>query len=90
MHFKENISACINEALAVLYPDAEVGELVIELPKDRSKGDYAFPCFQLAKSLRMAPVKIAEALHERLISCSLIGMKSISQSSARTWVSTAS
>ena len=32
------------------------------MPPDPSLGDYALPCFRLAKSLRMPPVKIAESL----------------------------
>ena len=31
----------------------------IEVPTDTTKGDYAFPCFKLAKSLRKAPPQIA-------------------------------
>ena len=32
------------------------------MPPDPALGDYAFPCFRLAKPLRSAPPKIAEAL----------------------------
>ena len=43
-------------------PDA--GELrgLLAVPPDPALGDYAFPCFRLAKALRMAPPKIAENL----------------------------
>lgn len=34
----------------------------IEIPPDRSMGDYAFPCFRLAKAMRKAPPAIAEEL----------------------------
>ena len=34
----------------------------LAVPPDPSLGDYAFPCFRLAKPLRMAPPKIAEVL----------------------------
>jgi len=34
----------------------------IEIPPQPALGDYAFPCFRLAKHLRRAPVKIAEEL----------------------------
>ena len=33
---------------------------MIEIPQDTSKGDYAFPCFRLAKVLRKAPPLIAK------------------------------
>lgn len=33
---------------------------MIEIPADESMGDYAFPCFRLAKTLRKAPQMIAE------------------------------
>ena len=35
---------------------------LLELPKDSSHGDLAFPCFALAKSLRKAPPQIANDL----------------------------
>lgn len=38
----------------------------IEIPKDASMGDYAFPCFSLAKSLRKAPPMIANEIKEKL------------------------
>ncbi len=31
----------------------------IEIPPDLEKGDYAFPCFAIAKQLRNAPAKIS-------------------------------
>jgi len=34
----------------------------IEIPPQPALGDYAFPCFRLAKHLRRAPAKIAEEL----------------------------
>ena len=46
-------------------PSSDLAAL-IEVPKDGSKGDFAFPCFTLAKSLRQAPPKIAAALAEPL------------------------
>lgn len=46
-------------------------ELLIEKPKNSDFGDYAFPCFQLAKSRRQAPPLIAKQLSE-VISSPLI------------------
>ncbi|AZR74187.1 arginine--tRNA ligase [Anoxybacter fermentans] len=41
-------------------------EEMIEVPPKPEMGDYAFPCFKLAKYLRKNPVKIAEELKEKL------------------------
>jgi arginyl-tRNA synthetase len=43
---------------------AETGKIAewLEIPPQASLGDYAFPCFQLAKSLRRAPQDIARQL----------------------------
>ena len=40
---------------------------MFECPPDPKLGDLAFPCFKLAKTLRMAPPKIAAALSDGLI-----------------------
>jgi arginyl-tRNA synthetase len=39
---------------------------LIEVPKDESHGDLAFPCFTLAKTLRKAPQVIAQELAEKV------------------------
>ena len=39
---------------------------MIEIPQDQSMGDYAFPCFRLAKTMRKAPNLIAAELAEKL------------------------
>ncbi len=38
----------------------------IEVPKDTKNGDFAFPCFNLAKTLRKAPPMIANEIKEKL------------------------
>ena len=38
----------------------------IEVPKDTQNGDYAFPCFKLAKSLTKAPPLIAKDISEKI------------------------
>ena len=38
----------------------------IEVPKDTKNGDYAFPCFKLAKTLKKAPPVIANELKEKM------------------------
>ena len=39
----------------------------IEIPPDSSMGDYAFPCFRLAKAMRKAPAVIAAELKDKLV-----------------------
>jgi len=39
----------------------------IEVPADETLGDYAFPCFKLAKTLRKAPPAIAAEIGGRLV-----------------------
>ena len=38
----------------------------IEVPKDIANGDYAFPCFRLAKALKKAPQVIASEIKEKI------------------------
>lgn len=38
----------------------------IEVPPQEDMGDYAVPCFRYAKTMRMAPQKIAESFSEKL------------------------
>lgn len=45
-------------------PEAEEIRGLLAVPPDPSLGDYALPVFRLAKALRMAPPKIAQAVAE--------------------------
>lgn len=38
------------------------GHITLEAPPDPNLGDFAFPCFQLAKTLKKSPVEIAKDL----------------------------
>ena len=68
MDTMSRIAALVSDCAASLWPDAQglpaAEELrgLLAVPPDPALGDYAFPCFRLAKPLRMAPPKIAEAL----------------------------
>ena len=66
LKIKKQIAEKIIEKVKQINPDAtfETSELagMLEYPPDANMGDLAFPCFKLSKTLRMAPVKIAEAL----------------------------
>ena len=57
VNFKEEIAKLISEHIEGLTA-AEIAEMV-EVPQDEKMGDYAFPCFRLAKTLRKAPPLIA-------------------------------
>lgn len=46
--------------------DKEEIERLIEVPPNYDMGDYAFPCFQLAKQFRKAPNMISEELVEKI------------------------
>ncbi len=46
--------------------DREEIEKLIEIPPSYDMGDYAFPCFRLAKSFRKAPNIIAQELAEKI------------------------
>ena len=39
---------------------------LIEIPKDSSLGDYAFPCFVLAKKFKKSPAEIAKEISKKL------------------------
>ena len=57
--FKEIIAQAVAKATNI--EEQEI-YTYIEVPKDTKNGDYAFPCFRLAKVLRKAPPAIAEEL----------------------------
>ena len=68
MDTKARIAALAAECIQSLWPETEglpaAEELrgLLAVPPDPALGDYAFPCFRLAKPLRQGPPKIAEAL----------------------------
>ena len=62
--FKKEIAKIIAKNLEGLTED-EIKSM-IEIPQDQSMGDYAFPCFRLAKTMRKAPNLIAAELAEKL------------------------
>lgn len=61
--FKENIAQKISEVTNI---DKEKLKTYIEIPPNSDLGDYAFPCFKLAKSLRKAPPVIASEIKEAI------------------------
>ena len=64
LNFKEEIAKLIAQQVEGL----ELAEIqdMIEIPQDSKMGDYAFPCFKLAKTLRKAPPLIAKGVAEAI------------------------
>ena len=68
MDMMTRIAALTADCLLSAWPEAEglpdACEIrgLLAVPPDPAMGDYAFPVFRLAKALRMAPPKIAQAL----------------------------
>ena len=63
INFKEVIAEQI--AKMINWQKEEILQL-IEIPKDSNNGDYAFPCFRLAKTLKKAPPAIATEMKEKI------------------------
>ncbi|MCI8273498.1 MAG: arginine--tRNA ligase [Clostridia bacterium] len=63
MEFKKKIAEAIAK---VINKKEEEIEQYIEEPKENNNGDYAFPCFRLAKDLKKAPPIIAEEIHSKI------------------------
>lgn len=64
INFKEKIAEVLIEAIEGLTLE-EIRDM-IEIPADSKMGDYAFPCFKMAKVLRKAPPMIAQGIAEKL------------------------
>lgn len=62
-NFKQIIAKQISKTIEI---NAKELEGYIETPKDSKNGDYAFPCFRLAKELRKAPPAIANEIKEKI------------------------
>ena len=61
--FKQEISNKISKIVNI---NEEELKTYIEIPKDTKNGDYAFPCFRLAKSLKKSPQVIANEIKEKI------------------------
>ena len=70
LKIKQLIAQNIHSGVLAINPAAEltVDELaaMLEYPPDATMGDLALPCFKLSKSLRRAPVMIAQTLAEKM------------------------
>lgn len=63
IQFKKEIAKKIAETTEL---DISEIEGYIEVPPSSDMGDYAFPCFRLAKILKKSPMLIAEELKEKI------------------------
>lgn len=63
INFKKEIAKIIANETKINKKELEK---YIEVPPDDNMGDYAFPCFKLAKELRKAPQIIATELKEKI------------------------
>lgn len=63
LNFKKEIAVIL--APLVEIPQSEI-ECLIEIPPKDNLGDYAFPCFRLAKLLKKNPAEIAAQLKQQI------------------------
>jgi arginyl-tRNA synthetase len=63
INFKKEIAEAIAKVTNL---DAKELENYLEIPPNSNLGDYAFPCFKLAKDLRKAPPMIANDIKENI------------------------
>lgn len=63
MNYKNKVAELIKAHVEL---DVETIEGLIEIPPKSEMGDYAFPCFQLSKTMRKAPNIIAEELKKNM------------------------
>ena len=62
--FKVSVATCLKEHIEEL--TLEEITALIEVPPNKEMGDFAFPCFKLAKVFRKAPNMIAEELSSKI------------------------
>ena len=63
MDFQQELAQAIAAAASLSPQEARQA---LEVPPDSTMGDYAFPCFRLAKTWRKAPQMIASELAEKI------------------------
>ena len=61
---KTEICNCLSEILSGV--STEEFEMLMEIPPEEKLGDYALPCFVLAKKMRKNPAMIAEDIAKEL------------------------
>ena len=63
MDYKKKVAELLKTQVDM---DLENIEKLIEIPPKSEMGDFAFPCFKLAKELKKAPPMIATEISEKL------------------------
>ena len=63
INFKKEIAKLIEEVTNINWEELEN---YLEVPPETKMGDYAFPCFKLAKTLKKAPPAIATEIKENI------------------------
>ena len=63
INFKEKTAESISKVTNI---SKEELENYIEKPKDNKMGDFALPCFKLAKEMKKAPMQIANEIKEKI------------------------
>ena len=63
IQFKQYIAEEISRATEIKRDELEE---YIEIPKNSNNGDYAFPCFKLAKIMKQSPQLIANGIKEKM------------------------
>ncbi|WP_069999912.1 arginine--tRNA ligase [Cellulosilyticum sp. I15G10I2] len=63
-NFKLELAKLLSDKLSSLSQEEIYG--MLEIPSNTNMGDYAFPCFKLAKELRKAPPIIAKELSDHI------------------------
>ena len=63
MDYKKIVATRLKENIDL---DLDKIESLIEIPPKSDMGDFAFPCFKLAKSMRKAPPVIANEIKEKM------------------------
>lgn len=69
-HFRHRLTAALAQALGIV-PES----IKLERPRDPSHGDFAFPCFQLAKERKQAPPALASEIAGKLAGLEHISAK---------------
>lgn len=64
VNYKERIAEIISSKIDDLSLEDAIE--LLEIPQDSKMGDYAFPCFRLAKVMRKAPQRIAADITESI------------------------
>jgi arginyl-tRNA synthetase len=65
-YLEQRLAQRVRECLKRRNPDAALPTVVVEQPPKVELGDFAIPLFPFAKSLRSAPLKIAEAIRAEI------------------------